>query len=124
MADQTKNWYIASKGKKLGPLSEENLKSFYNQNKINGDTKVIKTGMSAWVSLSATGILDPEFDEDDLPPIPQDDIDDIKPAKKSNLGVIAVVVSVLAVAAVAVLVIAIINRGNNPSPASPAGSSI
>ena len=101
MSNQAKIWYIAAKGKRVGPVSEQNLKSFYEQRKINDDTKVTKIGMNAWVSLSESGVLDTGLDIDDLPPLPTDG----RPIKKSRAGVIAAVLcgaAVLIAAGVAI----------------------
>ena len=112
MASTAKNWYIAAKGKKVGPVSEQNLITYYEQKRITGDTKVVKAGMKEWIPLSKSGILAPEFDDDGLPPLPEEDQNH---AKKSGKGttIAVVVVGAVALAMVVALVVAIVNRNNN-----------
>ena len=113
MASQVKNWYILSKGKKVGPMSEQNIILLYGQKKINSDTKVAKSGMKAWVPLSKSGILDPDFG--DLPPIPEEDEPTGKSAKNNSTSttILAVVCSVIAVVVVAFVINAILSRGGD-----------
>ena len=124
MASDTKNWYIAAKGKKVGPVSEENLKAFYEQKKITGNTKITRVGMKEWVSLSASGVLDYDLDSDGLPPLPQED----KPAKVKNSANKATPGFIAAATGVAAVVIAVMffifsHMSNNPA-AAPTDSGI
>ena len=115
MPSQVKNWYILSKGKRLGPVSEETLISFYEQKKINGDTKVIKAGMKAWISLSASGILEPEFDEADLPPLPVEK-QKKKPKAVAIIGCIAVIaVGIFGIVYGLSIILPSSNRNTTPS---------
>ena len=97
MSTQVKNWYILSNGKKVGPVSEQNIISYYEQKRITGDTKVAKSGMKAWVSLSASGILDSEFDEDDLPPLPQEEQKKKPKAASIILGVAMMIIGMVGI---------------------------
>jgi hypothetical protein len=69
MANQEKNCYLGVNGKKHGPLSEQEIKNLYAQKKITGDTKFIRQGMSDWIPLSRSGIINISAADDGLPPL-------------------------------------------------------
>ena len=71
MASTVKNCYLIINGKKYGPVSEQDILRLYEQKKINGSTKFAKSGAKEWITLSKTGILVSDIN-DDLPPLPTD----------------------------------------------------
>jgi len=83
MADMEKNCYLGINGKKQGPMSEQDIKELFAQNKINGDTKFIRQGMDEWIPLSKSGITFSIVDDDGLPPLPQESKPSITAAFKN-----------------------------------------
>jgi hypothetical protein len=103
MANQAKDCFIAVKGKKYGPLSEQDIQKLYDQNKINDNTQFYRKGMKAWVKLSDSGII-----EDDTPDLDDDDdYDDYEeaPARRTMSKKPFIALAFLPVVAVAVVLI-------------------
>jgi hypothetical protein len=69
MTDQRKSWFIEIGGKKVGPLAEADVLNLHKVGKVSDTTKFIRDGMDSWVSFSETGIIN-----DEVPPLPNDDI--------------------------------------------------
>ena len=126
MASTDKNCYLGIKGKKVGPVSEQDIQRLYAEKKIPSDIKFFRVGMKEWVPLSESGLIiiedniPPLPPEESIPPLPKEDkqpslSQDNKPVKKSKLGIIA---ASLGVAVVAVIIVAVIliNNMNNANP--------
>ena len=131
MAEQVKNCYLGVKGKKLGPVSEQDVQRLYNEKKITGDVLFARAGATEWIPLSKSGIIavDPV---DNLPPLPMENkTTETKPnetitakmqsaktestVKKSKLGYIAAGLGVAVVASVVFVVVMFSDMGTTPN---------
>ena len=110
MPSQNKDCYLAINGKKYGPISEADIQALFDKNKISGDTKFARKGMSEWITLSESGIIPDLEDDDGLPPLPHDNIDneanDEEPLSSGGKGkvwfvsgIIGIVIIILAIMA-------------------------
>lgn len=55
---QKREWYCVVKDDQLGPLDIDEVKDFFNKNKIDGNTLVWKEGYTDWVKLKETDLKD------------------------------------------------------------------
>lgn len=62
--EEVKEWYYALNGERIGAISKSELLNLYKTEKIFLSTKVWKSGMSDWVELGQTDLIE----KDNLPP--------------------------------------------------------
>jgi len=53
-------WYYAANGKRMGPVSPNDLQKMYKSEMLSSSSKVWKSGMPDWVELGQTNVIDIE----------------------------------------------------------------
>lgn len=61
--EETGSWYYIDNGEVTGPFTEEEIHDLYQQNKLEDDTEVWKSGMQDWVSLSSSELFKKDVTE-------------------------------------------------------------
>jgi len=86
-------WFYQHEGKKLGPVTDEQLVQLHLENKISDDTLVWRKGFQEWLSIAKSGLVAPPIDTPGRSPAPPIEADkkeaqsQPKTAKPFNLWV-------------------------------------